>query len=443
MYQNISLPTNATTVTLSWADRIRNFSTNFATNQQFRVEIRNTNNTTLATVYSSQPSDPLLNDWTQRSADISRFAGQTIRIAFIVNADVNLLDVHLDDVSARWSSLSPVTYSVYFGTDTTPGPADFLGTTTNTFWALPRLAPFVNYYWQIVASRSNQTAGPIWQFSSLTTLYITNATLTNNTNGNTNLVFTVSLSDTNANVVSVNFATADGTAMSPADYAATNGTLTFNPGDSNQTIAVSVNFGSNAPTLRTFTLALSNPMNAALGASNAVGTINEINPLAPVVTAISNRTIHARTTLTIAVTATNTNNDPMLFSLDPGAPTNAIIGATNGQFSWTTADSDIGLHSITVRATDSNFSTLSGAATFSVSVVPRPAISSIKVSGGQVTLMWSALSGDTYRLQSRTNLVLGSWLTVPGDITATNTTAVKVDSTNLVAARFYRIVVLP
>ena len=443
LYQDIPLPTNAGTVILSWVDRIRNFGTDFATNQQFRVEVRNTNNTTLATVYSSQPGDMLLNDWTQRSSDISSFAGQKARIAFIVSAGVNFLDVHLDDVSVRCSSLPPVTYGVYFGTDATPGPSDFLGNTTNTSWALPRLTPFVNYYWQIVASRSNQTAGPIWQFSSLPTLFINNASITNNTNGNTNLIFTVSLSDTNANVVSVDFATVDGSAVSPADYAATNGTLTFNPGDSNQVVTVPVNFSSNAPAGRTFIFTLSNPVNAALGTNNAIGTINEINPIAPVIAAISNRTIHARTMLSLVVTATNANNDPMSFSLDPGAPTNATIGATNGLFSWSPADTDLGLHSITIRAIDSNFPALSGYVTFTVNVVPRPAISSIKVSGGQVTLVWSAIPGDGYRLQSRTNLVVGNWMTVPGDVTATNVTAMKVDSTNLVATRFYRVVVLP
>ncbi len=442
LYQDILLPTNTGTITLSWVDRIRNFAADFQTNQQFRVEIRNTNNTTLATVYSSQPGDPLLNDWVQRSANISSFAGQTIRLTFIVNASSNFLDVHLDDVSVRWANLPPVTYAVYFGTDSTPGPSDFVGNTTNTSWSLPQLTPFVTYYWQIVANRSNQTAGPIWQFSTLPTLVISNASLANNTNGISNIVFSVSLSSACSNLVSVDFTTVDGTAVAPGDYIATNGTLFFNPGVTNQTIPVGVNFNTNLPAIKTFTLSLSNPTNAALGNTNGLGTINNSNPLAPVVAAISNRTIHAQTTLSLVATATNVNNDPMLFSLDPGAPPSAVIGATNGVFSWTPADTNLGLFSITVRATDVTVPSLSGTASFMVNVVPRPTFNSVKYTNGQVTLGWSAIVGDAYRLQTKTN-IFGVWTNVPGDVTATNTIATKVDSSAVVRTRFYRILILP
>ena len=48
MCQDVTLPTNAGAITLSWVDRIRNFNPAFDTNQQFRVEIRDTNNAVLA-----------------------------------------------------------------------------------------------------------------------------------------------------------------------------------------------------------------------------------------------------------------------------------------------------------------------------------------------------------------------------------------------------------
>lgn len=439
--QDISLPTNSGTITLSWADRIRNFYTDFETNQQFLVQIQDTNNNALATVFCTRSNDCLLNDWTQRSADISAFAGQTIRLAFLVQADLGYLDVHLDDISARCANLPPVTYSVYFGTDAVPGPGDYLGATTNTSWTLPLLTPLTNYYWQIVASRSNQTAGPIWQFSALPTLFITNLYLSDNTNGVTNAVFNVALMDASTNPITVDFATSDGTAIAGLDYSPTNGTLTFNPGDTNQTITVPVFFNTNLPALKTFTVNLSNPVNAALGDNAGTVTINETSPLAPVVAPVSNQTVHAQITLSFIATATNLNDDPMLFSLDPGAPAAAVIGPTNGLFTWTTADADVGSHSITIRATDTS-NTLSGAATFSVTVVPRPTISSIHISGGQVSLGWSAIPGDSYQLQSNTNLT-GVWTNVPGVTSATNSIATKIDFSGLVISRFYRVVVLP
>jgi hypothetical protein len=53
-------------------------------------------------------------------------------------------------------------------------------------------------------------------------------------------IFTVRLSTASDEVVTVDFATADGTAVAGADYVATSGTLTFAPGDTTKTIAVAV-----------------------------------------------------------------------------------------------------------------------------------------------------------------------------------------------------------
>ena len=53
-------------------------------------------------------------------------------------------------------------------------------------------------------------------------------------------VFTVSLSAASTDVVTVDFATSDGTAVAGADYAATSGTLTFAPGETTGTITVTL-----------------------------------------------------------------------------------------------------------------------------------------------------------------------------------------------------------
>jgi uncharacterized repeat protein (TIGR01451 family) len=59
-----------------------------------------------------------------------------------------------------------ITNDVYFGTTPTPGPAELLGTTTNTTWDLPLLAPQTTYYWQIVARKAGITPGPVWRFTT-------------------------------------------------------------------------------------------------------------------------------------------------------------------------------------------------------------------------------------------------------------------------------------
>ncbi|HKW28451.1 MAG TPA: M36 family metallopeptidase, partial [Verrucomicrobiae bacterium] len=59
-----------------------------------------------------------------------------------------------------------ISNDVYFGTNPTPGPRELRGTTTNTSWSLPMLAPQTTYYWQIVARKTGTTAGPVWQFTT-------------------------------------------------------------------------------------------------------------------------------------------------------------------------------------------------------------------------------------------------------------------------------------
>src|SRR5205807_418670 len=70
-----------------------------------------------------------------------------------------------------------------------------------------------------------------------------------------------------------NFATANGTATAPTDYVATNGTLTFNPGDLTKTVPVTINGDVNFEPDETFTVTLSTPVNATISRAQGTGTI--------------------------------------------------------------------------------------------------------------------------------------------------------------------------
>lgn len=82
--------------------------------------------------------------------------------------------------------------------------------------------------------------------------------------------FTVTLNPSNATSVSVNFATADGTAIAGTDYAATSETVTFSPGMTAQTVTVPLlNSGGST---KTFYGKLSSPTGAAVWVGQASAT---------------------------------------------------------------------------------------------------------------------------------------------------------------------------
>ena len=105
------------------------------------------------------------------------------------------------------------------------------------------------------------------------TLSINNVSATEGNAGTTNAVFTVTLSPASTQSVTVNFATANGTATAGSDYVATSGTLTFNPGDTTKTITVVINGDTLNETNETFLVNLSIPVNATIIDGQGLGTI--------------------------------------------------------------------------------------------------------------------------------------------------------------------------
>ncbi|HRQ28483.1 MAG TPA: HYR domain-containing protein, partial [Saprospiraceae bacterium] len=94
------------------------------------------------------------------------------------------------------------------------------------------------------------------------TLSIDNVTLSEGHAGNTNFEFTVTMSQLSDAIVTVDYATVDGTATSAdSDYNPVSGTLTFNPGESTKTITVPVNGDSKVELNEAFTVVLSNLVN--------------------------------------------------------------------------------------------------------------------------------------------------------------------------------------
>ena len=124
-----------------------------------------------------------------------------------------------------------------------------------------------------VDGAADADAGP------LPTLSIDQVSNDEGSSGTSSFTFTVTLSAASTSPVTVDFATADGTASSTAgavggaDFAAANGTLTFAPGDTSKTITVTVNGDAVNEADETFTVTLTNPSGATLATATGTGTI--------------------------------------------------------------------------------------------------------------------------------------------------------------------------
>jgi hypothetical protein len=173
--------------------------------------------------FSGPPGNGGLTPWTQYTTDLSAFGGLTVRIRWRFTSDggVEFQGFYLDDIQITNVNL--------------PGACSPVGN--------PALS-------------------------------IDDVAVTEGNGGTTTATFTVTLAPISGQTVTVDFATADGTATTANnDYVAATGTLTFNPGTASQPIAVTVNGDTNLESDETFLVNLSNPVNATLTDGQGVGTI--------------------------------------------------------------------------------------------------------------------------------------------------------------------------
>ena len=98
-------------------------------------------------------------------------------------------------------------------------------------------------------------------------------------NADDTIDFTVMLARAATGTVSVDYATADGSARAGVDYLAASGTLTFSPGERSKTVHVAVLDDTHDEDEETFTVALSNASGAVIADGHATGRIRNHDPL--------------------------------------------------------------------------------------------------------------------------------------------------------------------
>jgi large repetitive protein len=121
--------------------------------------------------------------------------------------------------------------------------------------------------------------GTITDDDAAPTLAVGDITVAEGNTGTTAATFTATLSAASGRTVTVNYATANGSALAPADYTSTPGSLSFTAGDTTETITVPVNGDLLDEIDETFAVNLSGAVGASVTDAQGVATITDDDPL--------------------------------------------------------------------------------------------------------------------------------------------------------------------
>lgn len=175
---------------------------------------------------------------------------------------------------------------------------------------------------------------------------IAGTTLAEGDTGTTNVVFPVTLSAPMGVPVSVNFATASGSAANNSDFAPTNGVLVFPPGVTNLSIEIPVMSDVDYETDESFSIALSSPTNAVIDAGAAAGLIlnDDVQPtisVAPVAQPEGNAYTNVMTFTAALSGASHETISVSYFTSNGTAAAGADYSPTNGTLTFAPGTTDL------------------------------------------------------------------------------------------------------
>ncbi|MGH9201670.1 MAG: Calx-beta domain-containing protein, partial [Vicinamibacterales bacterium] len=192
------------------------------------------------------------------------------------------------------SASSTATVTVQFATSggtatadtdfvTTSGPLDFTPGQTQRTITVPVVGDLlnevneqftVNLTGAVNATIADgQGVGTILNDDPIPTVSIADASVSEGQSGTKVLAFNATLSAASGQIVTVSYATANGTATAGTDYVAATSTATFNPGQTTVPINITVNGDTTSEPDEQFVVNLSNPANATIADGQATGGI--------------------------------------------------------------------------------------------------------------------------------------------------------------------------
>ena len=177
--------------------------------------------------------------------------------------------------------------------------------------------------------------------------------------------FEVTLSAESQQVVTVAYATADGTAVEDSDYTQTSGTLTFAAGETTKTIPVPTIDDDEQESEEHFTVTLSSPEGATLDDSSGQGTITDNDGEGPALPQLSIADASAAEgdTVQFTVTLTGTSNQTVTVDFQTGdgtAKAGSDYTAASGTVTFTAGETtrsiSVATLEDTIREEDETFS---------------------------------------------------------------------------------------
>lgn len=148
--------------------------------------------------------------------------------------------------------------------------------------------------------------------AALPGLSISDVSVTEGNSGSVSANFVVTLSAASLNTVTVNFTTADGSALAGSDFTGGGGVVTFAPGEVSKTVAVQVQGDTNVEPNETFTVVLSGASNATISDSTGIGTI-------------VNDDVSSAGTLSINNASAFENQGPIVFTVTLSSPSGSTV----------------------------------------------------------------------------------------------------------------------
>ena len=167
---------------------------------------------------------------------------------------------------------------------------------------------------------------------------------------------------------------------------------------------------------------------------------------APSLTSPGDKFVYVGQTISFTIQANDADQPPqtLIYSLDPGAPTNAAINPATGVFTWTAVSGQAAItNTITVRVTDNGVPPLSASQNFKVTAFPLPRINALTLDAFTITFTWPSLPGQSYQVEYRNELATGVWMPLGSPIAGTGDPLAITDDRGYGSHRFYRLKILP